>query len=52
MPVTIELQCRARIEKVVAYSKGWPGMTTYEMIYDEKGLVKIMRGHITHWKRR
>lgn len=41
-----------RIEKVVAYSKGWSGMTTYEMIYDEKGLAKIMVGYLKHWKRR
>jgi hypothetical protein len=41
-----------RIEKVVAYSKGWSGMTTYEMIYDEKGLAKIMVGYLRHWKRR
>jgi len=41
-----------RIEKVVAYSKGWDGMTTYEMIYDEKGLSKIMIGYLEYWKRR
>jgi hypothetical protein len=41
-----------RIVRVVAYSKGWSGMTTYEMIYDEKGLAKIMVGYLTRWKRR
>ena len=41
-----------RVEKIVGYSKGWSGMTTYEMVYDEKGLAKIMLGYQVYWKRR